>query len=155
MAQELEETARVLEARSGFPAGYVERARAAARALTPIEGADDDVVPAAHLLQEHAGAALGVPVAATPPRRAVQGVVRRLTDWYLSFLIPRVADTGQAAARFAVAVTERLDRVEARHIATRRELEAEVSALRARVAELEARLGGTRPDHTAGPPRSR
>jgi hypothetical protein len=151
VAREVAVSARALEAEPGFPAAYVERARAAAGALTPFEPPDDDVVAAARLLQMHAGADLHVPVAAPAPRRFLLGAVKRLIDWYLNFLIPPLADTGRTAARFGLAVTERLERVEARQIAGRDALRAEVVALRAQVAALEDRLGEGGPGDPARP----
>lgn len=126
-------------------AAYLERARETAEALTPFEPTDDAVAAAAADLEMHAGAGLHVPVAATPVRRLGQAGVRRLVDWYLSFLIPPVADLGRAAARFGGAVTGRLEGIEGRQAGARAALEAEAAALRSRVAGVEERLGARPP----------
>lgn len=149
VARELALSARDLEAGPGFPAAYVERARAAAGALAPMEPSDDEVDSAARLLQVQAEADPGVRVAGTwGPRPAGQRLVKRLIDWYLSFLAGRVGEMGQAAARFGSAVTGRLDRSEGRHVTGRDTLRSEVAGLAARVAELEDRLGA---DPSGGP----
>ncbi|MGH9283090.1 MAG: hypothetical protein ACRD0S_09135 [Acidimicrobiales bacterium] len=113
---------------------YVARARAAAGALGPVETAGDDVGAAAALLAHHAGADLGPGAAGSNPG---QRLVRRLVDWYLNVLIPPAAGLGQAAARMGRAVPERLDGIEARGIAAREAIRAELAALRDRVTALE------------------
>ncbi|MGH9043099.1 MAG: hypothetical protein ACRDZ3_23045 [Acidimicrobiia bacterium] len=125
-------------------AAYVERARAAAGALTPFEPGDDEVAAAAGDLGRLAGSELHVPVATTAVRRVAQTGVRRLVDWHLNHLIPAVAGMGRAAARVGLAAGERLERIEAAQVGTREALTAEVEALRSRVGTLEGRLG-TRP----------
>jgi hypothetical protein len=110
----------------------VARARAAASALDPVEAADDEVGAAAGLLQHHAGADLRPAAGATTPGRRL---VRRLVDWYLNFLVPPAAGLGQAAARMGRAVPERLDGIEARSMAARAAIRAEVAALRDRLEE--------------------
>lgn len=151
VARELVLSARDLEAGPGFPAAYVERARAAAGALAPFELSDDEVDGAARLLGVQAEADPAVPVVATwRPRPVGQRLVKRLIDWYLSFLSGRVGEMGQAAARFGSAVTGRLDRIEGRQVTGRDTLRTEVARLEARVTELEDRLGSGRPGGPSG-----
>jgi hypothetical protein len=137
---EVVRSARALEDRAGFPAAYVERARAAAAALSPVELTDDDVAGAARELGRAAGADLVLSQAATSwPGRLVARPVGKLVHWHLGFLVPQAGDLGRAAARLGVAVAARLDHVEVRRRARRAALHTEVDALRARVEELEPR----------------
>jgi hypothetical protein len=137
-ANEVVDAARALEAGPGFPADYVERARAAAAALTPVETGDDEVAAAARELGRVAGADLDPAQAATSPLgRLASRPVGKLVHWYLGYLVPRAADLGRATARLGTAVTGRLDDVEGRRQARRAALESEVEELRRRVAELE------------------
>jgi hypothetical protein len=137
---EVVRSARALEDRAGFPAAYVERARAAAAALSPVELTDDDVADAARDLGRAAGADLDPSQAATSwPGRLVARPVGKLVHWYLNFLVPQTGDLGRAAARLGVAVATRLDHLEVRCRARRAALQDEVADLRARVAELEQR----------------
>ena len=139
-ANEVVHWAQALEAGPDCPAGYVERARAAAAALTPVEVEDDPVAAAAHELTRAAGAAVDPQRAArSPVGRMASRPVGRLIGWYLGFLLPPAADLGRAAARHGVAVAGRLDRVEVRRVARRAAREDEVRALGARVAKLEQR----------------
>ena len=155
VAREVEASARALEAGPGFPAGYVERARAAAGALTPFCPLEDDVMAASRDLEMHKGVEPGGPGAtASWLRRPGQRLIRRLIDWYLNFLHQQVRRLGPVAARFGEAVAERLDQVEGRQVADRTKFHTEVSALRNRVAGLEDRLGAGPPGDGAGPPPS-
>jgi hypothetical protein len=132
--------ARTLEEGEGFPRGYVARVRTAAGALALSDSVADDLRGAVLLLESHAVVDAEVPVTASSlPARLVKRLVKRLIGWYLRFLGHQVSALGQASARFGLAVADRLDRVEAEQVEARRALEAEVAALRARVAELEAR----------------
>ena len=149
-------SAHALETRPGFPAGYVERARAAAAALAPAETAGEDVAAAAERLAREAGAGIVVPAVETSiVRRPTRRLVGRLVHWYLGFLIPPADAVVRAAASLGGAVPGRLDRVEAGRIAARDALRAEVTTLRTRVAELEDRLGVRPSDGPAGAPPSR
>src|SRR5688572_14490577 len=156
VAREVTVSAGAVEAGPSFPADYVERARAAAGALTPFEPADGELVAAVRLLQVQAGLDRRIPVAGTWwPRRSGQLLVGRLVDWYLNFLGVRVGEMAQAAVRNGGAISDRLDRIEGRRTAGRKRLQAEVAALRARIAELEERLGAGPSGDGAGPPPTR
>lgn len=140
LVDELRAEADRLAAQPGFPADYLARVRTAATRLAVTEGERDDVRSAALLLEQHAAVELDAPVSSRAlPQRLVKLVVRKLVGWYVRFLGHQVGILGQAAARLGLAVAERLDRVEAAQAADREQMKAEIAALRARVADLEAR----------------
>ena len=140
MAEEVAAEAQRLAAGPDFPAAYLARVRAAAARLAVTEGVQDDVRSAALLLEQQAVIDVEVPVASrTLPQRLVKQVVRKLIGWYVRFLGHQVGILGQATARFALLVAERLDRIEAAQSVERAALASEIAALQARVAELEAR----------------
>lgn len=140
MAEEVRAEAERLSSEPGFPAADLARVRTAAARLALTEGDQDDVRSAALLLEQQAVIDVEVPVASrTLPQRLVKQVVRRLVGWYVRFLGHQVGILGQATARFALVVAERLDRMEAAQTAERAAMAAEIAALQARVAELEAR----------------
>ena len=140
MAEEVRAEAERLAAEPGFPSGYLARVRSAADRLAVTEGVQEDVRSAALLLEQQAVIDVEAPVASrTLPQRLVKQVVRKLVGWYLRFLGHQVGILGQATARFALVVAERLDRLEASQTAERAAMAAEIAALQARVAELEAR----------------
>ncbi len=139
-ANEVVHWAQALEAGPDFPAGYVERARAAAAALTPLEMEDGAVAAAARELGRAAGAAVDpVRAARSPVGRLASRPVGKLIGWYLDFLVPPAADLGRAAARLGGAVAGRLDHLEARRLVRQAALADEVRELEARVADLEQR----------------
>ena len=128
-----------LAAGPGFPTPYLSRVRLAAGRLAVTEGGRDDVRSAALLLEQQAVIDLDVPVAGRAlPQRLVKQTVRKLVGWYVRFLGDQVGVLGQAAARLGMAVADRLDGMEATESAERAAMAAEISALKARVAELEA-----------------
>jgi len=140
LAGEVSAEAERLAAEPGFPAGYLARVRTAAARLAVTAGDRDDVRSAALLLEQQAVIDVEVPVASrTLPQRLVKQVVRKLVGFYVRFLGHQVGILGQATARFALVVAERLDRLEAAQSAERAAMTAEIAALKARVAELEAR----------------
>ena len=140
LADELSAEAARLVAEPGFPAAYLARVRTAATRLAVTEGGRDDVRSAALVLEQQAVIDTAVPVASrTPPQRLLKLVIRKLIGWYVRFLGHQVSLMGQAAARFGLVVADRLDRFEAEQGAERAALVAEIDALKARVAELEAR----------------
>ncbi len=140
MAEEVKAEAERLAVEPGFPAAYLTRVRAAAARMAVTEGVQDDVRIAALLLEQQAVIDVEVPVASrTLPQRLVKQVVRKLVGWYVRFLGHQVGILGQATARFALVVAERLDRIEAAQAAEREAMAADVAALKARVADLEAR----------------
>jgi hypothetical protein len=140
VADEVRAEAERLAAEPGFPAGYLARVRTAAAGLAVTEGSRDDVRSTALLLEQQAVVDVDVPVASRSlPQRLVKQVVRKLIGFYVRFLGHQVGILGQATARFALVVAERLDRIEAAHSAERAAMAAELAALQARVAELEAR----------------
>jgi hypothetical protein len=140
MAEEVRAEAERLAAEPAFPAGYLARVRTAAARFAVTEGGQDDVRTAALLLEQQAVIDVEGPVASrTLPQRLVKLVVRKLVGWYVRFLGHQVGILGQATARFALIVAERLDRIEAAQSAERAAMAAEIAALQARVAELEAR----------------
>jgi hypothetical protein len=140
LAGEVRAEAERLAAEPGFPADYLARVRAAAARLAVTEGDRDDVRNAALLLEHQAVVDVDVPVASrTMPQRLLKQVVRKLVGWYIRYLGHQVGILGQATARFALVVAERLDRLEAAQSAERAAMAAEIAALQARVAELEAR----------------
>jgi cell division protein FtsB len=139
LAAEVVAEAERLAAEPGFPTAYLARVRTAAARLAVTEGDRDDVRSAALLLEQQAVIDVEVPVASrTLPQRLVKQVVRKLVGWYVRFLGHQVGILGQATARFALVVAERLDRIEAAQAAERAAVANEIAALRARVAELEA-----------------
>lgn len=139
MAEEVQAEAERLTADPGFPAAYLARVRAAAARLGVTEGVQDDVRSAALLLEQQAVIDVEVPVASrTLPQRLVKQVVRKLVGWYVRFLGHQVGILGQATARFALVVSERLDRVEAAQTVVAKAQAARIAALEARVAELES-----------------
>lgn len=138
VAEEVRAEAERLAADPGFPAAYLARVRAAAARLAVTDGVQDDVRSAALLLEQQAVIDLEVPVASrTLPQRLVKQVVRKLVGWYVRFLGHQVGILGQATARFALLVAERLDRVEAAQTAATEAQAARLAALESRVAELE------------------
>ncbi len=140
MAEEVKAEAERLAVEPGFPAAYLARVRAAAARMAVTEGVQDDVRSAALLLEQQAVIELEVPVASrTLPQRLVKQVVRKLVGWYVRFLGHQVGILGQATARFALVVAERLDRVEAAQTAATEAQAARIAALESRVAELEER----------------
>jgi len=140
LAGEVTAEAERLAASADFPAEYLARVRTAAARLAVTEGDRDDVRSAALLLEQQAVIEVEVPVASrTLPQRLVKQVVRKLIGWYVRFLGHQVGILGQATARFALVVAERLDRLEAAQAAATAAQAAEIAALEARVAELEAR----------------
>jgi hypothetical protein len=139
VAEEVQAEAERLAADPGFPAAYLARVRTAAARLAVTEGVRDDVRSAALLLEQQAVIDVEVPVASrTLPQRLVKQVVRKLVGWYVRFLGHQVGILGQATARFALVVAERLDRIEAAQATADAAQAARVAALEARVAELEA-----------------
>jgi hypothetical protein len=140
VTDEVRAEAERLAAEPGFPAGYLARVRTAAAGLAVTQGDQDDVRSAALLLEQQAVVELDVPVASSSlPQRLIKLVVRKLVGFYVRFLGHQVGVLGQATARFALVVAERLDRIEAAQSAERAAMAAELAALQARVAELEAR----------------
>jgi hypothetical protein len=140
LAEEVRAEADRLAAEPSFPADYLALVRAAAGRMAVTEGGQDDARTAALLLEQQALIDVDAPVAArTLPQRLVKVVVRKLVGWYVHFIGHQVGLLGQAAARFALIVAERLDRLEAAHATERAAMAAEIAALQARVAELEAR----------------
>jgi len=140
VAEEVRAEAERLAAEPGFPADYLARVRTAAQRMAVTEGGQDDARTAALLLEQQALIDVDPPVAArTLPQRLVKIVVRKLVGWYVHFIGHQVGLLGQATARFALIVAERLDQVEAAQGAERAAMAAEIAALQARVAELEAR----------------
>jgi hypothetical protein len=140
VAEEVQAEAERLAAEPGFPADYLARVRTAAARLAVTEGVKDDVRSAALLLEQQAVIDVEAPVASrTLPQRLVKQVVRKLVGWYVRFLGHQVGIFGQATARFALVVAERLDRMEAAQSAERDAMAAEIAALKARVADLETR----------------
>jgi len=156
VAEEARAEAERLAAEPGFPSGYLARVRTAAARLAVTEGVQDDVRSAALLLEQQAVIDVEVPVASrTLPQRLVKLVVRKLVGWYVRFLGHQVGILGQATARFALVVAERLDRIEAAQTAERAAMAAEIAALQARIAELEARCPTPpEPEVPAGTPGS-
>src|SRR5439155_8060824 len=125
-----------LTADPAFPSGYLGRVRTATARLAVTEGGQDDVRSAALLLQQQAVIDVEGPVASrTLPQRLVKLAVRKLVGWYVRFLAHQVGILGQATARFALIVAERLDRIEAAQSVERATMAAEIAALQARVAE--------------------
>jgi len=140
VAEEVQAEAERLAVEPGFPAAYLARVRTAAARFAVTEGVRDDVRSAALLLEQQAVIEVEVPVASrTLPQRLVKQVVRKLVGWYVRFLGHQVGILGQATARFALVVAERLDRIEATQSAEREAMAAEIAALKARVAEIEDR----------------
>jgi hypothetical protein len=140
LADEVRAEAQRLTADPAFPSGYLAQVRTAAARLAVTEGDQDDVRSAALLLEQQAVIDVEGPVASrTLPQRLVKLVVCKLVGWYVRFLGHQVGILGQATARFALIVAERLDRIEAAQTAERAAMAAEIAALQARVAELEAR----------------
>lgn len=156
MAEEVRAEADRLAAEPGFPAAYLARVRTAAAGLAVTEGVQDDVRSAALLLEQQAVIDVEVPVASRSlPQRLVKEVVRKLIGWYVRFLGHQVGILGQATARFALVVADRLDRIEGAQSAERASMAAEIAALQARVAELEARTSTPpEPEVPAGAPES-
>ena len=138
VAEEVKAEAERLAVEPGFPAAYLARVRAAAARMAVTEGVQDDVRFAALLLEQQAVIDVEVPVASrTLPQRLVKQVVRKLVGWYVRFLGHQVGILGQATARFALVVAERLDRVEAAQTAAAEAQAARIAALESRIAELE------------------
>jgi hypothetical protein len=139
LADEVRAEVERLASDPAFPSAYLARVRTAAARLAVTEGVQDDVRSAALLLEQQAVIDVEAPVASrTLPQRLVKLLVRKLVGWYLRFLGHQVGILGQATARFALIVAERLDRIEAAAAAERAAVANEIAALRARVAELEA-----------------
>jgi hypothetical protein len=140
VAEEVQTEVGRLAAEPGFPAGYLARVRTTAARLGLTEGVQDDVRSAALLLEQQAVIDVEMPVASrTLPQRLLKQVVRKLVGWAVRFLGHQVGILGQATARFALVVAERLDRMEAAQSAERAAMAAEIAALQARVADLETR----------------
>ena len=140
LTDELSAEAARLAAGPGFPAAYLARVRTAAARLSVAAGGRDDVRSAALLLEQQAVIDTVVPVASrTRPQRLVKAVIRKTIGWYVRFLGHQVSLLGQSAARFGLVVADRFDQLEADQGAERAALVAEIEALKARVAELEAR----------------
>jgi hypothetical protein len=140
VAEEVQAEADRLAAEPGFPADYLGRVRTAAARLAVTEGGQDDVRSAALLLEQQAVIDVEAPVASrTLPQRLAKVLVRKLVGWYVRFLGHQVGILGQATARFAFIVAERLDRIEGAQSAERAAMAAEIAALQARIAELEDR----------------
>jgi len=140
LADEVSAEAARLAAEPAFPAAYLARVRTAATRLSVTEGGHGDVRSAALLLEQQAVIDAEVPVASrTRPQRLLKLVIRKLIGWYMRFLGHQVSLMGQAAARFGLVVADRLDRLEADQGAERAAMVAEIDALKARVADLEAR----------------
>ena len=140
LADDVRADAERIAAEPGFPAAYLARVRTAAARLSVTEGGRDDVRSAALLLEQQAVIDADVPVASrTRPQRLLKLVIRKLIGWYVRFLGHQVSLLGQAAARFGLTVADRLDQFEAERGAERAAVVAEIDALKARVAELEAR----------------
>ena len=114
-----------------FPAGRVQRIRAAAGRLAASEFRPDDLRHGALLLERQATIDLQVPTASRVPGVSlVKRVLKAVMIWYLRFLGHQISAFGQATARFGVTVANRVDG-----------LDADVADLRARVEALESRLG--------------
>lgn len=163
VAEEVQAEAERLAAEPGFPTAYLAHVRAAAARLAVTQGVQDDVRSAALLLEQQAVIDVEVPVASrTLPQRLVKQVVRKLVGWYVRFLGHQVGILGQATARFALVVAERLDRVEAAQTAAAEAQAARLAALESRVAELETSRpttpggaeGGVSPEDGSQAPRS-
>ena len=142
VVDEITTKARELESDPSFPRPYVEQVRAAVGWLGAGDSGPDDVRHAALLLSRQAQIDLEPPMAATGrARRLVKYLVRRLVGWYVRFLGQQVSALGQASSRLGLAVAGRVERLEADQASDRQEILDELAVLRARVAELEARLG--------------
>ena len=140
MAEEVRAEAERLTAEPGFPAAYLARIRTAAARFAVTQGVQDDVRSAALLLEQQAVIEVDVPVASrTLPQRLVKQAVRKLVGWYVRYLGHQVGILGQATARFAAVVAERLDRVEAAQTSATEAQAARIAALESRIAELEER----------------
>ncbi|MGH9036906.1 MAG: hypothetical protein ACRD0O_14175, partial [Acidimicrobiia bacterium] len=107
-------------------------------ALGLVDDAAGGVRHAALLLEAQSAIDTNVPVAgASRSRRLVKAGAKRLVGWYVRYLGDQVAGLGRSAARQGLAVADRMEHLDAEAARSRAELEA----LRARVAELEAALG--------------
>jgi hypothetical protein len=138
VAQEIVTAARAREGEAGFPDEYVERVRVATTALGLVDDAAGGVRHAALLLEAQSAIDTNVPVAgASRGRRLVKAGAKRLVGWYVRYLGDQVSVLGRSAARLGLAVADRMEHLDAEAARSRAELEA----LRARVAELEAALG--------------
>lgn len=131
LADEIAAAAAEQAATPDFPAGRVQRIRAAAGRLAAGEFRPDDLRHGALLLERQATIDLQVPTASRVPGVSlVKRVLKALMIWYLRFLGHQISAFGQATARFGVTVANRVDG-----------LDADVADLRARVEALENRLG--------------
>ena len=145
LAGEVAAEAERLAGSAHFPAEYLARVRTAAARLGVTEGDRDDVRSAALLLEQQAVIEVEVPVASrTLPQRLVKQLVRKLVGFYVRFLGHQVGILGQATARFALVVAERLDRIEAAQATDQAAQAARIADLQARVAVLEAGRPATR-----------
>lgn len=132
LADEIAEAARSRASAGGFPAGRIDRIRAAAGRLAASEFRPDDLRHGALLLERQATVDLEVPTASRVPGVSiVKRVIKKVMIWYLRFLGHQISAFGQATARFGVTVANRVDA-----------LDAEVADLKARVEALEARRPG-------------
>ena len=131
LADEIASSADARAAEPAFPAGRVQRIRAAAARLAASEFRADDVRHAALLLERQATVDLQVPTASRVPGVSLaKRVLKKLMIWYLRFLGHQITAFGQATARFGVTVANRVDG-----------LDADVADLQERVARLEGTLG--------------
>lgn len=111
-----------------FPAGKVQRIRAAAARLAASEFRPDDLRHGALLLERQANIDLQVPTASRVPGVSlIKRVLKKLMIWYLRFLGHQISAFGQATARFGVTVANRVDA-----------LDTDVAELRRRVEAIEA-----------------
>jgi hypothetical protein len=146
--EEVRAQAHSLESSSTFPRHLAERVRAATSWMGTGDTAPDEVRFTAALLSRQATRYLEPPaIPGHGLRRLVKLAIRGLVGWYGRFLCQHVAAVGQAFSRLGLAVAERVDRLEAGQTTDRDALQAELDALRARVASLEAAL--SRNEHSA------
>ncbi|MGH9042176.1 MAG: hypothetical protein ACRDZ3_18310 [Acidimicrobiia bacterium] len=152
VVDQVREQARELEREPGFPAPLAEQVRASTAWMGAGDGAPDDLRFAATLLSRQATRNLEPPdVTGNRIRRVVKVAVLQLVGWYGKFLGRHLGAVGQAFARLGLAVAGRVERLEDDQRRDRVALEAELEALRARVATLEATLAQDR--DPAGPAR--
>lgn len=141
VVDQVREQARALESEAGFPRRLADRVRATTSWMGAGSDTPDDVRFTAALLSRQATRHLEPPaIPGRGVRRLVKLAVRGLVGWYGRFLCQHVAAVGQAFSRLGLAVAERVDRLEAGQTRDRDALQAELDALRARVASLEAAL---------------
>jgi hypothetical protein len=146
VATEIVAAARAREEVADFPGEYVERVRVATAALGLVDAAAGGVRHAALLLEAQSAIDTNVPVAGTTrSRRLVKQGAKRLIGWYVRYLGDQVSVLGRSAARLGLAVADRMEHLDAEAARSRAETQAELEALRARVAELEAKSPTTPP----------